>query len=302
MESKSIIVGLIIGIVVGGFIGFLSVPSRDVSDFQSQIDDLEVDISNYRLQVDGLQQQVSNLQNDINNLQVSLQTKNSEISRLQNELENTISKEEYSAIEQEISQLQIQITNLQNQLNEKNTTIEELQKTIDDLESILPLPPPSEGEPGSSRFFPVDIGITISCVYVNWRDETYYANITLLEIIRGSSAWSMIKDANMFNDPPPEGFEYILVKIKFKYAQGPDINAAWDIRISDFDAVSEDGYVYDSTYIVEPEPEFSAELYPGASHEGWAAYHVKKTDDKPVLGWKRGSYGKGGFWFKLYTD
>ena len=36
------------------------------------------------------------------------------------------------------------------------------------------------------------------------------------EVIRGEDAWSIIKQANMFNDPPPDGYEAILIKIYVK--------------------------------------------------------------------------------------
>jgi len=215
----------------------------------------------------------------------------------------------YKQLEHQVSQLQSQLTSLETQLTVKETqledkenTIEELQQTISELEGMAPPTPPKEGDPGSSRFFPVDIGVTMNCWYTDWSEQTFYADITVLEVIRGSSAWSMIHDANMFNDLPSEGFEYVLVKIKFEYTEGPGFNTAWDITTFDFDAVSEDGYVYDTPIVVEPEPEFGVELYPGASHTGWAAYQVRKTDEKPVLGWMRGTYGEGGVWFKIYTS
>ena len=43
--------------------------------------------------------------------------------------------------------------------------------------------------------------------------DEYTANISVKEVIRGKKAWNKIKDANMFNSEPQDGYEYILVKV-----------------------------------------------------------------------------------------
>jgi len=92
------------------------------------------------------------------------------------------------------------------------------------------------------------------------------------------------------------------VKISFEYVSGPTADTSYDLSSFDFDAVSSDGFVYDSTFVVAPEPTLAASLYPGASHEGWAAYQVYKTDIRPVLAFGRDYSGAGGVWFMLYTE
>jgi len=90
------------------------------------------------------------------------------------------------------------------------------------------------------------------------------------------------------------------VRIDFKYISGPTVDTTFDVSTYRFDVVSSDGYVYEVPFVVEPEPDISATLYPGASHEGWAAYQVYDTDTKPVLAFGRQYTGSGGIWFKLY--
>jgi hypothetical protein len=110
----------------------------------------------------------------------------------------------------------------------------------------------------------------------------------------------LIEEENMFNDPPPSGFEYILVKIHFTYVKGPSIDTTFDLSKHDFAVISEDGYEYDIPSLVTPEPDISADLYPGASHEGWAAYQVYTDDTAPILAFGREYSGEGGIWFQLY--
>ena len=130
--------------------------------------------------------------------------------------------------------------------------------------------------------------------------ENYKARIMLLEVIRGGEAWKRIKEANIFNDPPEEGFEYILAKVRFEYLEGPDPDTKYDLSPLHFTAVSEDGKDYERPLIVDPEPSIGVSLYPGASHEGWVSFHVAIEDSKPTMTFGRDYKGRGGVWFKLY--
>jgi len=94
MESKSILVGLIVGLVVGGFLGFIVVPPPDVAGLEAQIEQLE--------------QQVSALQNEKNTLQTALQAKDSEIITLYAHI---------SQLEGKIMDLKNQIQTLTSQTN-----------------------------------------------------------------------------------------------------------------------------------------------------------------------------------------
>ncbi|MCR8656875.1 DUF4352 domain-containing protein [Paenibacillus endoradicis] len=105
-------------------------------------------------------------------------------------------------------------------------------------------------------------------------------------------------EANRFNNAPPEGYEYLLVKINFKVTKNLVEDKAVSISDYDFKLVSAEGKDYDHKTIVEPDPEFSANLYEGASTSGWAAYLVKK-DDTPLLSFGRNYDGTGGIWFKV---
>ena len=149
---------------------------------------------------------------------------------------------------------------------------------------------------GHSRSKPAPKNTELTTEVEDWMDN-FKAKITLTDFKRGNVAWGMIKEANMFNDEPSEGEEYILAKIKFELLETKD-GESYDIETYKFEAVSGSGKVHDSPYIVEPEPRLEKELYPGASHEGWLAVRVDKDDAKPLLSFNRGN--KGELWFRLY--
>jgi hypothetical protein len=104
----------------------------------------------------------------------------------------------------------------------------------------------------------------------------------------------------MFNDPPEAGTEYILVRIRFEYLEGPSADTTYTISGVYFDVISETGIEYDHPLIVPPEPDLAVTLYPGGSHEGWEGYQVAINDTKPLITFGRNYDGTGGIWFKLY--
>ena len=104
------------------------------------------------------------------------------------------------------------------------------------------------------------------------------------KITDGATAWQMIKEANMFNDPPPAGQKYILVKFRFKALEmESETLEAYSVY---FEAVSKDGVVYESAIVVQPEPDLWADLYEGGEYEGWAAFLINEND-QPLIVWQR---------------
>jgi hypothetical protein len=54
------------------------------------------------------------------------------------------------------------------------------------------------------------------------------------------------------------------------------------------------------TWGVDPDPSIDADLYPGASHEGWMSFQVAVDDSESLMTFGRKYDGTGGLWFKLY--
>jgi uncharacterized repeat protein (TIGR02543 family) len=130
--------------------------------------------------------------------------------------------------------------------------------------------------------------------------QTYTAEMSVKEIIRGGAAWSRLQAANMFNSQAPEGYEYILARIYFKVLDVTE-GQTFDLSHTEISLISADGKEYDSTFgCVTPDPQLDAHLYKGASSEGWDAFIVKKDDAMPKLAFGRKSDGTGGIWFKAY--
>ena len=157
-------------------------------------------------------------------------------------------------------------------------------------------PPPSEI--GRGRSNPMPTGTTLVAALTQSSIE-FTGRFTLTQVIRGDEAWAKIKAANQFNDPPAAGHEYILAKMKVEIVSTSDADAAISVSSYWFTAVSGTGRDYPSESVVEPEPEVDTKLYKGASHEGWFAVMVEKTDTAPLLTFARDSQGRNGYWMQL---
>lgn len=146
---------------------------------------------------------------------------------------------------------------------------------------------------------PISLNVA-QTVVVNDSDTNYKADVTVEQIIRGTQAWTMIKNANALNDSPKSGYEYLLAEINFKLL---DIDGGKSLHVvgeSDFNLVSQDGRVYAPAGEVEPDPPLDTTLYKGASNEGWVVFLVKTDDTKPMISYNVNYDGTGGIWFKAY--
>lgn len=149
-----------------------------------------------------------------------------------------------------------------------------------------------------NRNNPAPIGIKQTIIVENIF-EKYTAEVTVTDVIRGDSAWKLIKEANMFNEEPGTDEDYILVKIKVKII---DVEGDRKVDISsvNFKIYSGNNVEYDNlVFVAEPEPSLTTSLYEGGEHEGYAVYKVKKSDTNPKLVFGQQYDGTGGIWFRL---
>jgi len=129
----------------------------------------------------------------------------------------------------------------------------------------------------------------------DWWNGEIDIELGLMETIRGSQATTIVQNANMFNDLPDPGYEYILAK--FKIHVNKVRQRAYSTSTVYFDALSENGALYDDLVFVSGlNPDFDSKLYPGATHEGWVPFLVK-SGEKPLLVYKHGLDQET--WFKL---
>lgn len=93
--------------------------------------------------------------------------------------------------------------------------------------------------------------------------------VTVLEVLRGAEAAQRITEANQFNDPAPEGQEYIMARIRARYLGGDDQDSAANIDQNAFKVTGAANVIYDRPSVVAPEPTLDAYLFPGGQVEGW---------------------------------
>ncbi len=108
--------------------------------------------------------------------------------------------------------------------------------------------------------------------------RTDYFEIEIVEVIRGNDAWSMLKAASQFNDPPDPGMEYVLVLVRVRSI----VTNISSIADDAFRTVGERRVVWDTPSVREPKPALGAVLYPGAVHEGWVALQAA-VDEQDML-------------------
>lgn len=108
-------------------------------------------------------------------------------------------------------------------------------------------------------------------------------DLTVAETERGDAAYQKLKSMNEFNEPAPEGYDWILAKTKVKFVESETQDLAFHIDgIMNFEMISESGDIYSGDIVGTTEPDFSFEMYVGAEKEGYIAGLVK-TGEKAQL-------------------
>lgn len=149
----------------------------------------------------------------------------------------------------------------------------------------------------NSRSNPAEIGSSLPFTVKGIIDD-YGGTVSVSQVIRGERAWQMIKEANMFNDEPKNGYEYMLAKAKVSITRNAKSDASVDLWSGAFELISTSGTAYDNAMVVTPDPSIDASIYVGSSNEGWVAFQVKKNDESPLIVFERNYDGTGGVWFK----
>ncbi len=136
-----------------------------------------------------------------------------------------------------------------------------------------PTPTPTPTGPGARRSDPIPLGEA---------GEIDGWKLRVVEVVRGTEAWRRIEAANLFNDPPPKGTEYVLVRVWVKdlRTQGDETRS---IGALDFDVTGHRGVVYPPASVVEPDPALDLELFPGGEGEGWISFLVPQDEENLVL-------------------
>ena len=148
-----------------------------------------------------------------------------------------------------------------------------------------------------SRTSPAKIGDILVMEKDDWLIGKVKYEIELLEVISGGEAWEIVQKANMFNEEPGEGKEYILAKFRVKILE-TEGDEPFELNHAMFDVISTEGIEYtDFLSVSGLDPDLSADLYEGAEHVGWTYFLVNKQDTNPLAVIDRKSDSE--IWFQL---
>jgi len=150
---------------------------------------------------------------------------------------------------------------------------------------------------------PVRSMVELGSVYSNIYDIT----ITVLETFRGKKAMDLLKTADPNNRKPPEGFEYVLARVKFEMkGRAVTDTLTFDLGNAPLQwvALTSDLTEYPQISVTVPKPALVGRIKPGDVMEGWVAFAVERKDSKPVMVFDPDSGGATGrgmtLFFKLY--
>lgn len=89
-------------------------------------------------------------------------------------------------------------------------------------------------------------------------------DLTILEVKRGEEAFQQLKVMNEFNEPAPDGYEWVLAKAKVKFLESETEDISFFIDgVMNFEMVSESGDIYSGDVYATADPDFSFEMYVG---------------------------------------
>ena len=128
---------------------------------------------------------------------------------------------------------------------------------------------------------PAQIGEMVATL--NWQ-------VTIEEVFRGDVAFERLVAANSFNDPPAEGFEYVLAWARVRYLGFPPEDSNKLVTKSMFLGVSGQEEVAQQS-AVEPEPRIQTMLFPGGVAEGWIVVQVPINDPDARIVFREQSFG-----------
>jgi hypothetical protein len=155
---------------------------------------------------------------------------------------------------------------------------------------VGPTGPTASGEAGQTRANPVPLGQVVSAN--QW-------DFQVLEVLRGDEAWDALLTASEWNDPPPDGFEYVLVKIA---AERTGDTEAKSISTTYFDITGSKAVLYEAPWLTNPDPELNAELLPGGTTEGWLSFAVQEGEENLILVYDEWDWEGGPLYLALEED
>lgn len=148
----------------------------------------------------------------------------------------------------------------------------------------LLLPTSAIASPDATRQAPAYIGQTATFdntkVRASFRPQK--SEVTLLEVVRGKDAQTMVTQWNQFNEIAEEGKEYLVVKFSIKLISTPDESARRYDKY-DFSVYSAEGVEYNQYLAVASESPALSNTYPGGTTTGYVPFMIDKGDDPMIV-------------------
>lgn len=124
---------------------------------------------------------------------------------------------------------------------------------------------------GLSRERPLANTATISLP--NW-------DVNVLEVVRAPTAWERLREANQFNEPAPEDWNYLLIKYRLhRKGNSSELNSL-GLHLTGSANILHYSF---NTSAVPPEPVLDPYLVGGETREGWEAYLVHEDESDLML-------------------
>lgn len=175
---------------------------------------------------------------------------------------------------------------------------------------IMMLPLSASGQFNSSTN-PAPVGKPVSSMIElgSVNSSIYDTVITVLEVIRGKKAMNLLQKDDTENKKSREGYEYILVKVKFEL-RGRALSDTMSMELCDnplqWVALTSELTDYAPVSVTVPEPALAGKVSAGESREGWIVFSVDQNDERPVMVFNPDSGGATGrgrtLFFKLYSN
>ncbi|MEH7514448.1 hypothetical protein V7146_17175 [Gottfriedia acidiceleris] len=293
MKTKKIIAITAITTVLST--GFLvtngSAASQTPAQLNKIITSLKKEVTQLKVSLSTAIKKIASLKSEITKKEATITANNKAITTFKADIakkDATISanNKAIATYKSDIAKKDATITSQKNTITQKDAEIQELNKKIDELS-----PKADTSLPGHSITKPVGLYTPVTLGADDYYGKRLY-DMTLTEVISGDQAWNIIKAENTFNDEPKTGFHYLLAKFKINNIQ---VLSKPPFQLSKymFEAVSKDGYTYDSPFLVIPNA-FSTKVYLGGTFEGYVAFEVK-DGDSPLIVINQGDEDEG--WF-----
>ena len=105
-------------------------------------------------------------------------------------------------------------------------------------------------------------------------------NVRVLDIVRGTEAWERIRDANQFNNPPPDAWTYVLIQYHLQRKGKSQAESTLGLHLTGNANILH--YSFNNS-VVPPAPVLDNYLIGGETSQGWKAYLIREDEGDLML-------------------